>query len=269
VIGGYLRRTMPTTFGERRTLSHDGELHLLEARRGRGKSYGLTWWAREAVFRRVPVRANFDLSRYRLAVQGFMHGTFPTLGAAMEWTHANVHYIGHWDELLTAHDCVMLLDEISRNFDSRNRTAPGVAFEYFQQSRKLGMTLVLASQSFDWLDVRIRQLADVLWMVRKEQAKGADPAGFWWYGLDPWASGLTETVMRDRADYVVRLPFRKDVATLYNTRELIRILSGTPSWANMGELTDWFLERGAMRDGVGVGGTRVTVAMPTSARLAN
>lgn len=255
MIGGLLRKAMPTTFAERRTLRHDGELHLLEARRGRGKSYGLTSWARAAVLQRVPVVANFGLDRYRLAVQAYMAGAFPDLGSAMVWTAANVRIIDSWDGLVRTHHSLLLIDEVSRVFDSRHRTAPPVAFEYFQQSRKLGMTIVLASQSFDWLDVRIRQLADVLWLVRKEDEKRpkgskapAVPRAFYWYGLDPWAAGLSESVLRDRADFLVTLPFIRDVATLYNTHEVIRTLGGALSYETMGDLTQYFLDVGAIRN---------------------
>lgn len=241
----FLKKAIPTLAAERRDLKHDGYLHLLEARRGRGKSYNLTYLAREGVFAHVPVIANFGLNRYRLAVQAFMAGRFRSIGAAMDWVYENVTIAETWDDLLTAHDSLILLDEASRIFDSRNRSAPPVAFEFFQQSRKLKLTLVLASQSFDWLDVRIRQLADVLWMVRKETDKrSGNPVRFWLYGLDPYSKGLSETVLRDRADYRSSVPFRPEVATLYNSWELIRVISGEPSWKTMGELTEYHLAAG-------------------------
>lgn len=248
MLGAFLKRALPGLASERRELGHDGYLHLLEARRGRGKSYNMTHIARRAVLDRTPVIANFGLNRYRLAVQAYQAGTFPDLDTAFDWVEHNVRLAEHWDDLLTAHNAIVLLDEASRIFDSRNRTAPPIALEFFQQSRKLQLTLILASQSFEWLDVRVRQLADVLWMVRKEEfkrgARAGTPKTFYLYGLDPFAKGLTDSVVRDRADFRWSVDFELSVATLYDSWELIRIIEGKPSWDSVGELTDWHVERG-------------------------
>jgi hypothetical protein len=241
------RKLVPTIAAQPRPLAHDGYLHLLEARRGRGKSYVMTHLVRDCVLQRIPVRTNFALHTYRLAVQAAMAGSFTNVGEAMAWVNENVVLASTWDDVLTAYDSVILLDEASRLFDSRTRSAPPVALEWLQQSRKLRLTLVFASQSFDWLDVRVRQLADVLWMVRKEskRVRGREmPVKFWGYGLDPFARGLTESVVRDRADYRWSVPFVVSTAQLYDSWELIRILEGTPSWDSMGELADWHAAQG-------------------------
>ncbi len=241
------RKLVPTIAAQPRPLSHDGYLHLLEARRGRGKSYVMTDLVKDCVLKRIPVRTNFALHRYRLAVQASMAGSFSNVGEAMAWVQENVVLASSWDDVLTAYDSVILLDEASRLFDSRSRSAPPVALEWLQQSRKLRLTIVFASQSFDWLDVRVRQLADVLWMVRKEAKRIAGkevPQRFWGYGLDPFVRGLTESVVRDRADYRWSVPFVLSTAQLYDSWELIRILEGTPSWESMGELADWHAAQG-------------------------
>lgn len=240
MLMGYLRKLMPHLAAERVQPGHNGMLQLLEARRGRGKSYTLMWFARAAVDARVPVYANFGVDRYRLALQSYMRGCWRSPGEAFEWVARNVHYVSLWDQVLVAEDSVILLDEASRIFDSRQRgKVPAVALEWLQQSRKLKLTIVLASQSFDWLDVRVRQLADTLWLTRKETDKRTGlPTTFHSYGLDPWAEGLTEVVIRNNAHSVMSIPFDLNTAQLYDSWQIIAMLSGVPSWETMGELAD-------------------------------
>lgn len=246
MIGTWLQRAVPHLGADRVEPRHDGVLHLMEGRRGRGKSFSLMYYVREGIRQRVPIYANFSVERYRLAIQAKMAGHFDTVAAAMAWVQSNVHYVSTWDELMSAYDSLILLDEASRIFDSRSRgTIPPVALEWMQQSRKLRLTLVLASQSFDWLDVRIRQLADVLWMVRKGTArKIRTPTEIYLYGLDPWTHGLSDTVMRQRAEQLMVLPFRLTLAQCYNSWEIINLISGEPSWSTVRELEADLVARG-------------------------
>lgn len=243
-----LKRFIPTIAAERYEVGHDHKFHLLEARRGRGKSYWLTYWVRWCAMNRVPVRMNFAIDHYRLALQCTMNkgGNF---WEWREWVDKHVRYLGRWDDVLTAHDEVVILDESSRLFDSRNRTqVKPVVYEWAQLSRHLRLTLVFASQSFDWLDLRMRQLADNIWLVRKVMNKQRTlPQEFWAYGFDPFAQGLTSAVDRQTAmDFRMRIPFAVDIATLYDTHQGIRLIEGEPSFTSVGQVFDHLVAQGVI-----------------------
>jgi hypothetical protein len=255
VIGKLLKQQMPHIAAEVVEPRHDEALHLLEARRGRGKSYFLMWFVWTACRLRVPVYLNFTVDTYRLSVQAKMAGFFPSIDAAASWIYANVRRLETWDDLLTAYGGFVLLDEANRLFDSRFRgSTPHVVLEWFQQSRRSRVTVILASQSFDWLDVRIRQLADTLWMVRKVMPKGRKtrrlrgpvlPERFSAYGFDPWAAGLSDDVDRGAgADRRMTIPFRLLLAQCYDTREPIRVLHGVPTWLTYADVYDELVARG-------------------------
>lgn len=244
----FLKRFIPTIAAEKYQVGHDHKFHLLEARRGRGKSYWLTYWVRWCAMNRVPVRMNFAVDQYRLAVQCQMvnGGDFWEWQA---WVGENVRYLATWDDVLTAHNEVIILDEASRLFDSRNRQAvKPVMFEWAQLSRHLRLTLVFASQSFDWLDIRMRQLADTLWLVRKVLNKERTaPLEFWAYGFDPFAEGLTAEVTRQTGmDYRMSIPFLLDTATLYDTHQGIRLIEGDPTFQSVGQVFDHLVEAGRL-----------------------
>lgn len=244
----FLKRFIPTIAAEKYQVGHDHKFHLLEARRGRGKSYWLTYWVRWCAMNRVPVRMNFAVDHYRLAVQCQMvnGGDFWEWQA---WVEENVRYLATWDDVLTAHNEVIILDEASRLFDSRNRQAvKPVMFEWAQLSRHLRLTLVFASQSFDWLDIRMRQLADTLWLVRKVLNKERTmPLEFWAYGFDPFAEGLTSEVTRQTGmDYRMSIPFVLDTATLYDTHQGIRLIEGDPTFQSVGQVFDYLVEAGRL-----------------------
>lgn len=231
-----LRRFFPHFGAAAVKPGHDGRMHLVEGRRGRGKSYAMQWWVRTAVEERIPVYVNWLPDRYKLAAHVSARQGVPMSDVA-EWVAEHVRVVQTWDEILVSEDALVLLDEASRIFDSRNRGAvPAVAFEWLQQSRKLELTIVMASQSFDWLDVRVRQLADTLWLTRKETGKDGLPSQFYLYGVDPWAGGLSEKAMRDGAHSLMQLPFQLNLAETYNSWELIHLLSGDPEWSTVGEL---------------------------------
>lgn len=257
MIGALLKKSMPHLFAERYTFTHDEALHLLEARRGRGKSYTLTWFVWQAVAMRRPVWMNFTVDLYRLALQAKMRGLFPTVDEAMAWVSENVRLLRTWDDLLVTFDGFVLLDEAARIFDSRHRSRiPQVVLEWSQLSRRSRVTIFLASQSFDWLDVRLRQLADTLWMVRKIQGKPRKdgtrplPRSFIAYGLDPWAKGLSESVIRDHADRKMEIPFSLRIAQLYDTREPIEVLDGEPRWSTYADVFAHLVDEGRIPEAV-------------------
>jgi tRNA(Met) C34 N-acetyltransferase TmcA len=68
VIKVFLKKQMPHVFAEPYFFHHDEALHLLEARRGRGKSYFLMYYVWCAISQRKPMWCNFIVDIYRFAL---------------------------------------------------------------------------------------------------------------------------------------------------------------------------------------------------------
>lgn len=224
MIGNLLKKSSPTHFATAYKLSHDKTFHLLEARRGRGKSYTMSYWSLQCALKGVGTVANFHINGYWMAAELYKANKFPTLDAALEWTRANIRYVDTWDEVMLAYDCLVLIDEVNRLFDAQFRSkedsVPKVVFEWLQLSRRNKITLVFAAQSMDWLNTRVRQLFDLLWRAKKEMGKNGTIKRFWLYGADPWSKGIGGDTVRG-ADYKASIPFDKRIFRLYNTLERI------------------------------------------------
>jgi Zonular occludens toxin (Zot) len=247
MIAGLLRRVAPTHFAVSYKQQLDGSFNLYEARRGRGKSYAMAHWARVAVRANRPVYANFWLSRHFLAYIHLQAGHSPNLAAALEWTARNVHQVESWDEVMVAYNALILLDEVNRLFDSQDLAkdvkAPKVVFEWLQQSRKHGNTIVFAAQSMDWLSPRVRQLFDRLWRAKKVLDKRGRIQEFYAYGSDPWAKGLGAAAQRE-ADFKMRLPFDESIYRLYNTLEIIKAFDNHSRWERFSDVEAHMLAAG-------------------------
>jgi hypothetical protein len=247
MIAGLLKRVAPTHFAAKYSQSLDGSFNLYEARRGRGKSYAMAAWARVAVRANRPVLANFWLSQQFLAYEHLKAGHSKNLTEAMNWCALNVRQVSSWDEVITAYDCLILLDEVNRLFDmtdtSKDVKAPRVVFEWLQQSRKHKNTLVFAAQSMDWLTPRVRQLFDRLWRAKKELDKKGRITRFYAYGSDPWAKGLGASAVRD-ADFIMSLPFDERIYRLYNTLEIIAAFDPKSAFERFYDVESHMLEHG-------------------------
>jgi hypothetical protein len=169
----------------------------------------------------------------RLAVEG----VFPRASLAYDWLESGgFRLLRSWDDVFSQVDSVVAFDEAHHYVDSRAfKDTPPEFLQWVQQSRKMGLTLLFASQSFEFLDVRVRRLADILWQARVVPGQNGVPREFYYYGLDPWSKGFSDEVLRDRADYVMRLPFRSEVAALYDTLEIIQPPSGRITWRSVAE----------------------------------
>mgnify|MGYP000604351432 CR=1 FL=1 len=227
MIGNLLKRAAPTHFATPYKLGHDKTFHLLEARRGRGKSYTMSVWALECAKKKVGTVANFHLNIYWIAHELMRAGIWDNHDECLAWCEKNIRYVDTWDEIMLAYDCLVLVDEVNRLFDSQFRSkedsVPKVVFEWLQLSRRNKITLVFAAQSMDWLNTRVRQLFDLLWRAKKEMGRGRkslEIERFWLYGADPWSKGLNDNAQRN-ADYKVMIPFRKEYFRLYDTLERI------------------------------------------------
>ncbi|MFC6593090.1 zonular occludens toxin domain-containing protein [Deinococcus lacus] len=251
MIGNLLKRAAPTHFATKYELGHDRAFHLLEARRGRGKSYTMAYWALKVARKKVPVVANFHFNHDWLARQLVKDKVFKSIDEALDWCAENIRFVNTWDEIMLSYDCLILLDEVNRLFDSQDRSkdekAPKVVFEWLQLSRRNRITLVFAAQSMDWLTPRVRQLFDNLWRAKKELYPKGRLRGqikqFWLYGADPWSKGLNAGVVRD-ADYKATIPFDAAIFRLYDTFERIQAIPNESSFARFYDIYEYQLANG-------------------------
>lgn len=245
---------------------HDGRFHLLEARRGRGKSYGMTYWQYSWLVDRLPLilaghaphsraLSNFAVDHHRLALllcaRGHMH-SFPD---ALDLVHERVIYARDWIPFFESYECGLFLDEANRSLDAYERKGSAVlklAHDWHQQTRKHRNTLVYATQYVDWINTQTRKLFDLLWrakVVRHKSKRGPDglrvPLRFNYYGSDPYANGVDAQVVR-RADFKMTLPFDLQVARCYRSWEPIVTFSGDIDvpWSSFAQLAADMQDRG-------------------------
>jgi hypothetical protein len=248
IFRNVLKGVFPTYGAQSYTLGHDKLLHVLEGRRGKGKSYTVADLVYRMAAQRVRIVTNVGSTDfYRLALLLVRDGHFRSLAEALEWFSSNVTLARSWDDVLLAYDSVIIFDEATRLFDARKGMGAGVPtlmFEWLRQSRKVRCTVYFIAQSMEWLDVRIRQLVDMFWQVRKEVgrdgARAPDgtplPVGFWLYGLDPGGVGRVDEVNRHVADFISRVPFRLRIAQSYHSWELIAEIAGAPTVDTMSDI---------------------------------
>lgn len=253
----FMKKGAPTHFAKPYKLGHDKMQHLLEARKGRGKSYCMAQWAVNAALEGIGTIANFHLDHDRIAYELVAAKRFLNLDAALEWCAVNIRFSNRWDDFLLAVDCLVLLDEINRLFDAQDRAkddrVPKVVLEWLQQLRRNLVTLVCAAQSMDWLTTRIRQLFDLLWRAKKEMKSGklrGEILCFWLYGSDPFGKGLSADVQRN-ADYKVRVPFTVKSSRRYNTLERIKAIPNVASWDTFEEVYQYQLRSGIVKPPTG------------------
>lgn len=256
LIGSVLKSLAPTAGAQRYYWRHDGLIHFMEGRRGRGKSYNLTELMRWCAVNRVQCRTNVrSVDYYRLALQLAAAGSFPTLLEAMKWLRDNIIFLDTWDDLLESYNCIVVIDEVTRLFEGRAgfqaQKTPPVIYEWFQQSRKFRCTIWVAGQSFEWVDKKLAQLVDILWLCRKvphKKLKAPDgtpaPVQFFMYGLDPGGAGKSDKVIRSSADYILRNYFKVEVATLYDSWERIRLIGGEPKYPNVAAIDRFLIDSG-------------------------
>lgn len=236
MIGELLKKAVPTYAAKPYKPINDGKFHFTEGRRGRGKSYSFMYCAYESFKRRVPVRSNYAIDTYRCAIQLKLDRAFPTTQEAYTWLNeGGWTQIQSWDDIFGAMDCELHLDEAQQYVNTRAfRETPKEFLEWGRQSRKVGVTVRLGSQSFEFVDFQVRRLVDILWLARiVPNKKTGVPLEFWHYGIDPFAYGFSESVTRDHADFRMVLPFRRDVAVLYDTLELIAPPTGQVTFASV------------------------------------
>lgn len=231
--------------------SHDKQIHLMEARRGRGKSYNLMALFLYFATQKIPIITNTSGINFQYVAYYLMRRrVHKSISDCYDWLEENVTYARTWDNLLEAHDCAVLIDECQNIFpakpaDSTVKT-PSIMYGFFQQSRKVGVTVWLLTQELPAVVTRVRVLVDWVWVVRKVQAKNSKiPQGFWMYGIDPGGAGQVDKISRTaNFEYKISTPFTIEVAQTYNTHEIIRPLSGEPSYHTLHDLEQWHRSQG-------------------------
>jgi hypothetical protein len=266
VFDRFLGGLAPVHVAEVYEPKHDGRMHLLEARRGRGKSYGMTYWGYCWLIDRLPeivagnaphskLITNFNLDRHRIATRLCVKGHMHSFSDALDLVHERVIYASSWDDFFVSYQCGLLLDECNRSLDAYNKKSSEMltlAHDWHQQTRKHKNTLVYATQYVDWINVQTRKLFDLLWrakVVRHRSQRGPDglrvPLRFNYYGSDPMANGADSAVVR-RADFKFQIPFELGIARMYGSWDPIVTFPGDskPRWTSFHELAEWMTKNG-------------------------
>ena len=257
-----LKGFFPTAGAARYQLGHDSLLHVIEARRGRGKSYAMMAVILDALEAGTSVVTNTTaMDYYRCAVELCRRGRFRLVADALLYLHEKVTIARRWDDFFQAYDSLVVFDECIRHFDARPGMAakpPSLFYEWARQTRKLQCTVYFVVHSLEWLDKRLSQLVDVHWFVRKESIKGETapdgtpfPRRFWLYGNDPGGVGKVEQVNRNSADLVATLPFDVRIARCYESRGLIREMAEETAFASVAAIREYHVELGRV---VGIDG---------------
>jgi hypothetical protein len=95
--------------------------------------------------------------------------------------------LGAWEEMQEAAGAICIMDEAQRWFNAREWSKNGETLSYFEGHRKDGLTLLLVCQSINQLDKQVRDLAHVVWNVRRmfgpdehEQPTAFEKRWGWW-----------------------------------------------------------------------------------------
>ncbi len=250
----------PTHYAEVYSLTHDEFLNLVEARRGRGKSYGAVEIALAFLKEMLPgimggtrpftkIYTNNRFNLRRMALYICKMGWCPSYAYALHLLEERVVYLTGWDEVLTAYDSLILMDEANRNinvYDSSKEAQQLMltVHDWLQQTRKHKLTLWFFVQDVEWIKPQLRQLMDRLWRAKRVWNKGRKTIkSFPWYGGDPFAKGKGEAISRG-TDWKMRFQFKLDVARIYDTRQAISTLLQETSFKTFEEISDYMYARG-------------------------
>lgn len=252
----------PTHLAEQVEISHDQFLNLVEARRGRGKSYGMVRIALLWLIKRLPamlsgaapyakVYTNNVFNLRRMALWLCQHGYFSCLVDCWEFLKERVIYVTEWDQVLTAYDSLILMDEANRNlnvYDSSkdNQRLMLTVHDWLQQTRKHKLTLFFFCQDVEWVKPQLRSLMDRLWRAKRVRNKKTGiPKYFPWYGSDPFAKGKSKDGSLNRAaDFKMRFDFDLDIARIYDSWQAIATLKMETRFTSFAEISDYMTANG-------------------------
>ena len=253
-----LGKHAPTHYAEVYTLAHDKTLNLVEARRGRGKSYGAVKIALSFLKELIPtagtrphakVYANNKFNVRRMALYICQQGWMDSHAAALEFISERVVYITSWLDVLTAYDSLILMDEANRNLNvydngKDNQVLMIAVHDWLQQTRKHKLTLWFFVQNLEWIKPQLKMLMDRLWRAKRVMNKKTKMVkSFPWYGSDPFGNGVGAAIVRN-ADFKMRWPFELEIARMYDTLQAIATLPPTTDFANFAEMSDYMYAHG-------------------------
>lgn len=239
---------------------HDGTLNVVEARRGRGKTYGvlkiiLEWFRnrikaiRAGTAKYAKVYTNVKIHRRRFALALCLFGVCDSHVEALELVDKRIVYCESWDEMLIAYDSLIVMDEANRNlnvYDSgkSNQALMLTVHDWLQQTRKHKLTMYYLVQDLDWLKPQVVSLCDRLWRAKRVRIKGTQKVRYFpWYGGDPFAKGKGAEVVR-RADFKMKFDFDLRLAMAYDTLQAVRTWKQETRFTSFGDLEDYMLARG-------------------------
>lgn len=244
----------PTHYAEKYAPTHDKSLNLTEARRGRGKSYGSVKIALAFLKEVLPgilagtrpytkIYANNKFNIRRMALYICQQGWVKSHAQALQILRERIVYITSWDQLLTAYDSLVLMDEANRNinvYDSGKgaQVLMLTVHDWLQQTRKHLLTLWFFVQNLDWVKPQLRMLMDRLWRARRVMNKSRTMVkAFPWYGSDPFGNGVGSEIVR-KADFKMRWPFEIEVARMYDSWQAIATLPQETTFNTFEEISD-------------------------------
>jgi len=251
VLKSILLKLFPHLAAPAAPLRADGKMHLFEGRRGRGKTYTMTALTKQFISEKRRVYTNVrSLDYYRMAVQLTQEKHFPSLVAALRFMAENVKFVRTWNDVVEAFDGVLMLDEASRMFHShrgQGLQVPAIVYEWFRQSRHFKMTIILATQDFNWIDNKLASLVDVFWLVKKEVDKEGNPVRFWLYGQDSGGAGSFRDIERRKPDRKASYPALSRIYPLYDTHEVVEDISPACSYSNMQDISRYYRAMGYIK----------------------
>lgn len=242
------QRFIPTLGIEDYQAGHDGKIHCVEARRGRGKSYFLSYLTLKCIEQRVPVLTNVDsYDFYKMALLQMRknRGGYKNLTDCLLWMVDNITYCQTWKQILEVSDSVVILDECTTLFNARSfkgKITPPIIYEWFHQSRKVRCSVWLATHNIGWLDDRVRSVLDNFWTSRVIRSKKkfyqgqGVPVMFFLYGTDAGGVSKLGKMERNLADYRIQVPFDIRLASTYDSWEIIKTVEGEVGYESMTQL---------------------------------
>lgn len=253
-------KNAPTHHAEKYWPAHDGTLNIVEARRGRGKSFGavrimLEWlkqrWA-DIVSGAAPHAKIYSNIRFRIRNVAYMlcrMNICNNLEQAEKILQERIVYTLHWDDLLTAYDSLILHDEANRDLDiydgrKEQQVLMKTVHDWLQQTRKHVLTLYFFLQDVTWIKSQVLSLTDRLWRAKRVRKKGTQHIRYFpWYGADPFAKGKDGQLNRS-ADFKMRFDFDIWVARCYDTKQAVQTMPPETKFHSFGEISDYMLAHG-------------------------
>jgi hypothetical protein len=244
----------PAHYAEPYVITHDGTLNLVEARRGRGKSYGAVMIALAWLKERLPaiqsgaaphakIYTNNRFNLRRMALHCCQQGWIDGHAKALKLLSEIIIYFKEWNDLLTSYDSLILCDEANRNLNTYDngkdvQVLMLTVHDWLQQTRKHKLTLWFFVQYLDWIKPQVKMLMDRLWRAKRVRDKKTGiPKYFPWYGSDPFANGVGSEVVR-HADFKMKFMFKVELARIYDSWQAIETLPMKSEFRSFAEISD-------------------------------